>query len=585
MHDQRGNRQKFLGIQSNLNQISIPDSTHSQSSKNQTNSNIQKQCQTSFDENSNLLNHDQSMNLRSRTIHYSDEKANRKTYNTQKYPQVAIVADRLKISNRDAAQIVNATLVDVGLLSSADKTLAVGAKKIGDARKRQRETRLKDISFDGIKAIYFDGRKDETFEINNGARKFVQREHISFVSEPGSFFVGHKTPPSGHSREILQVLNEILAEKTIEINDIKAIGCDGTNVNTGYRNGVIRSFELEHKTPVQWIICMLHGIELLLRTLIENFDGAYKSKNNLSGPVGQILNDCEKMKVVDFGAIDFPCDILDDETILSTDQKYLFEMCKAISAGCVHPSLAARTIGPINKARWVTTACRYLRVYVAEENPSENFRVIVEFIVKVYAPMIFKVKNQSSVVYGAVHLAEIIKSSRARSLIDESIGRNSYAAHAESITLAMVNDEKIEIRRQGWLNILNARNASNSSEVREFRVPKINYKCDSYLNIIDINLADPPLLRDIDVSIENIDFLSSKPILAHSFGAFLKKTPLHTQSVERAVKETTSAAKQLSNERARDGLILNTLASRNAVPKFDSKKDFHEVNALKKYKI
>lgn len=244
------------------------------------------------------------------------------------------------------------------------------------------------------------------------------------MREPGSFFVGHKTPPSGHSREILNVLNEILGERTIEINEIKAIGCDGTNVNTGHRNGVIRSFELQHKTPVQWIICMLHGLELILRTLIENFDGPYKSKNILSGPIGQMLNDCEKLTVVGFEQIDFPCDIVDENIILSTDQKYFFEMCKAISAGCVHPSLAVRTIGPVNKARWVTTACRFLRVYVAQENPSENFRIIVEFIMKVYAPMMFKIKYQSSVVYGALHLTEIIKSSRflpARGAIPSSI--------------------------------------------------------------------------------------------------------------------------------------------------------------------
>lgn len=46
------------------------------------------------------------------------------------------------------------------------------------ARKRERETRMEEMSCESIKAIYFDGRKDETFEIVNGARKFVQREHI-----------------------------------------------------------------------------------------------------------------------------------------------------------------------------------------------------------------------------------------------------------------------------------------------------------------------------------------------------------------------------------------------------------------------
>lgn len=328
---------------------------------------------------------------------------------------------------------------------------------------------------------------------------------------------------------------------------------------------------------------MLHGIELLLRTLIENLDGPYKSKNQLSGPIGKVLNECEKLQVVGCEAINFPCDVVDDNIILSTDQKYLFEMCKAISVGCVHPSLAARKCGPINKARWVTTACRYLRVYVAEENPSENFQTIIQFILKVYAPMMFKIKYQSSVVFGAIHSRFLPQ--RARSLIDDSISRNGYAAHPESVTLAMLNDDQIGIRRQGWLNVLNARNSNNSIEIRVFRVPKINFKCHNYMNLIEFDHADPPLLRDINVSIENINDLASKKILDLHSGAFLKHMSIHTQSVERAVKETTSASKKLSDEKARDGLIYNRLASRNAVPKFDSKQDYCEITPLKKYKI
>lgn len=76
-------------------------------------------------------------------------------------------------------------------------------------------------------------------------------------------------------------------------------------------------------------------------------------------------------------------------------------------------------------------------------------------------------------------------------------------------------------------------------------MPKVNFKCDSYLNINELDHADPPLLRDIDASLDDIDFLASKNILAHDIGAFLKNMPLHA----RAMKETTSAAKQLSNER------------------------------------
>lgn len=260
LYDQRGSRLEFLNIQSNpiiqSNELSIQSNlnpatsvaTNTSVTKKRTISGANKSHQLSLDENSNLsIPDNQGVVLRSRNVDYTDEKANSKTYNTNKYPQVALVADRLNLTNRQTAQICNALLTDVGMLSSSNKTNALGAKKIDDARKRERELRLNESSFDDVQAVYCDGRKDETFEIINGARTLVQKEHISFVAEPGSFFIGHKTPSSGHSREVLKVLNEIITEKSIEINNIKAIGCDGTNVNTGHNGGIIRLFEIQQK--------------------------------------------------------------------------------------------------------------------------------------------------------------------------------------------------------------------------------------------------------------------------------------------------------------------------------------------------
>lgn len=86
--------------------------------------------------------------------------------------------------------------------------------------------------------------------------------------------------------------------------------------------------------------------------------------------------------------------------------------------------------------------------------------------------------------------------------------------------------------------------------------------------------TDPPILRDVAVTLDDIDFLSSKPILDHNFGFFLIHMPLHTQAVERCVKLVTEASKRVCSEKYRDGLIVNTLASRNLMSKFESKKDF-----------
>ena len=48
----------------------------------------------------------------------------------------------------------------------------------------------------------------------------------------------------------------------------------------------------------------------------------------------------------------------------------------------------------------------------------------------------------------------------------------------------------------------------------------------------------------------------------------------HTQPVERCLKLVTEASKKVCLEEGRDGLIANTLASRNQMPNFNSKKDY-----------
>ena len=58
---------------------------------------------------------------------------------------------------------------------------------------------------------------------------------------------------------------------------ILAVGCDGTNVNTGQIAGVIRRREESFNHPLQWLVCLLHASELPLRHLFVTFDGATTS--------------------------------------------------------------------------------------------------------------------------------------------------------------------------------------------------------------------------------------------------------------------------------------------------------------------
>lgn len=259
-------------------------------------------------------------------------------------------------------------------------------------------------------------------------------------------------------------------------------------------------------------------------------------------------------------------------------------MCLAISQGPNNfPSqLAKRSIGPLCHSRWTTAANRILRVYVSNPQPSQHLKAITKFIMNVYAPMMFQIKYKSSIVFGPSHLANIIELSRCLpekylKVVQESIKRNAFFAHPEHIILAMLNDERFDVRKTAWQRILDARHF-DCVGIRKFRIPNaLNFSCTSYMDMIDLDSftdTDPPIIRDIPISAGNIDTLALNKLLEHDFGKFLIDMPLHTQSVERSVKLVTAASKRTAGEQSRNGLIFNTLASRNAMPKFASKKDF-----------
>lgn len=84
--------------------------------------------------------------------------------------------------------------------------------------------------------------------------------------------------------------------------------------------------------PLQWIICQLHGNELPLRHLIEELDGETDGPEAFSGEIGKSLKDCTKFPTVAFKSI--ACELPEiSKKDLGADQRYLFDMCNAISSG------------------------------------------------------------------------------------------------------------------------------------------------------------------------------------------------------------------------------------------------------------
>ena len=72
--------------------------------------------------------------------------------------------------------------------------------------------------------------------------------------------------------------------------------------------------------------------ELPLRHLLINLDGSTHGLNSFSGPIGKLLKNMD-LPIVSFQPIEGNVLSSIDADDLSTDQRYMHEICQAISSG------------------------------------------------------------------------------------------------------------------------------------------------------------------------------------------------------------------------------------------------------------
>ena len=119
---------------------------------------------------------------------------------------------------------------------------------------------------------------------------------------------------------------------------------------------------------------------------------------------------------------------------LSTDQRYLYDMCIAVQSGIVNQNLAVKSPGYIKHARWLTRANRILRLYVST-------------YLNLNAPSLFHIKSHPFCTQGTPNfffLSSLLQQLTAhdRYIQTPVIQRNSYLAHSENILFAAVVDKK-----------------------------------------------------------------------------------------------------------------------------------------------
>lgn len=597
LYDQRNSRQMFIAnidlhatsrLQKRLQRKSKEETRCKKLRKSDDDECKLKHCE---EESSNSSASDQSV------VEYSDEEllhdSDDKSCSSDNVadsqmrtplPNLAKEADRYGISDRAAASLATAVLIDVGFITKDNQSFVVDKSKVHRERLNLRKNLQRDMhqSTNAITSIYFDGRRDTTLvKVNRNGKWYgdtAVEEHFVIVEEPGGNYLTHVTPSSGRSSDIANSIVTVITE--LDANDnILAIGCDSTNTNTGCKGGVIRHLEVALRHPVNWFICLLHTNELPLRHLFTTLDGPTSGATTFTGPIGLELHHCELKPIAKFTKITslHSMPVLDDHVLadLSCDQKYLYDIVTAIRTGVVSENLSDRKPGHLNHSRWLTFANRICRLYVATDKPSTNLCIITQFIVTNYAANWFAIKLNSSCTYGARHVYHATQllqelSNETAAIVKPYISRSAYFAHPENILIAMLADSDISIRSRAVDIILQQRlhaPTRPTAPIRQFKVPPINFDATNYVDLIDWeDIKEPPVTMKLtDDDIANFRIL---PLTLNYKN--------HTQGVERCVKLVTDASKAVYGFDARDGFIRARINSRNLMPRFDSKQDYCE---------
>ena len=158
------------------------------------------------------------------------------------------------------------------------------------------------------------------------------------------------------------------------------------------------------------------------------------------------MQDCETLAVVNFNPImTLDAFLFDFESSdLSSDQKYLAEICQAITSGKYSKNLQAKYPGNMSHSRWLTTSNRILRLYASKDCPSDNLIALTTFVIRVYALTWFDIKRSSICQNGAMPLWSMITRSRylaedLKKVHDTVIQRNAYYAHQENLLIAIIS--------------------------------------------------------------------------------------------------------------------------------------------------
>ena len=401
-------------------------------------------------------------------------------------------------------------------------------------------------------------------------------------------YLTHRKSMSGTGDALAKEAHQVLKEYN-SLKSIKATLVDNTPANTGHKSGMVYELEKLLGFKIHMIGCGLHFNELGLRALIQKVDGKTKSGNKYSGEVGCFLDqDLTLLPVIDFDAVPSDIDAIDDKTLsdLSNDQNLLWRYMSAVSSGNLDARLAAKQIGPLCHARWLTTAIRILSLYCRTENPSQVLLLLVNYIMRIYGKYWFLYKRAPNFLSGPKilhnqiqdvlqvakkfeHLNNENTKLNIKQILFAVIQRNAFCCHFDNFLDSMLFSEEQVYRNQAVDIILKIRSGQHRN-LQESKVPTINFDAESWIEMIDLEECalkshSPACVRDLTE--EDLKELIIVYSSQHS-----PEYPIHSQTVERSVKLTTNASQRAYSWKQQHSLIVSTIKSRNLRKIFNTKR-------------
>lgn len=320
-----------------------------------------------------------------------------------------------------------------------------------------------------------------------------------------------------------------------------------------------------------------------MKKINDKYIGKTKGPASRDSTIGDAISNLKSnlKEMVDFVPIEGKIEQTDEVLLENADQRYAFHLAMGIQKGRAYLEKIYGKIPPapsdMHEARWLNTASHEMREYVQNENPEENLTRVVGIIVNWYLPMFFLIKKKPHITNAAKHFFQGIVWAREYftqeelDLVEKCFCTNSFMAHPESILLAGICDENQAVRVKCAEIIIDARNRDDG-EIRHYYPPNqaLNLKANTYLEMVDLRLKSlvtaPPLLRNYDNQ--------SLYELAKQGKIDIPNIPCHSVNNERAVQDTSRAAKNSIGPEKTHGHILNLSQNRETIPTRYKKDNF-----------